>query len=169
MSTNVRKSAAVRRKQQADPAEQLREAWSNAKEAVRTGNGQFFLGAAKFLVSLLSLLYFKGVIRMAYYSMFYRLEIPQDHRGLYCFLVTMVCIFFGAVMLFTRKQIVTRLVIMCSMPFYLPIILFNYRHLVLLWMFAAESQEIGRRSSNTRRTAFKCSRFKSGNAFRESA
>lgn len=132
MSTNVRKSAAVRRKQQADPAEQLREAWNNAKEAVRTGNGQFFMGAVKFLVSLLTLLYFKGVVRMAYYSMFYRLEIPEDHRGLYCFLVTIACIFFGAVMLFTRKQIVTRFVIMCAMPFYLPIILFNYRHLVLL-------------------------------------
>ncbi|MBP0971455.1 MAG: hypothetical protein J5753_05380 [Oscillospiraceae bacterium] len=135
MSTNTkaRKRPAARRgKKAAAPADQFRALAASAKEAVQTKNGRFFLGVIQFLVSLLSLLYFKGVVRLAYNSMFYRLDIPEDHRGFYCFLVTLACIFFGAVMLFTRRQIVTRLVIMFSMPFYLPIILFNYRHLVLL-------------------------------------
>ena len=131
MSTNARKKAAVRGSQMS-LADQIREFIWNAKDAVQTKNGRFFMGVIQFLVSLLSLLYLKGVIRMAYYSMFYRLEIPADHRGMFCFMVSIVCIFFGAVMLFSRRQIVTRIVIMISMLFYLPIILFNYKHLVLL-------------------------------------
>ena len=131
MSTKARKRAASRGRQ-ASPADQFRGILGSVRDAVQTKSGRSFIGVIKFLVSLLTLFYFKGVIRMAYYSMFYRLEIPEDHRGAYCFLVTVVCIFFGAVMLFTRRQIVTRFVIMVSMIFYLPIILFNYRHLVLL-------------------------------------
>ena len=131
MSTNVRKIAAARGRQAA-PADQFRTFVKNAREAVSTRNGQFFLGVAKFLVSLLSLLYFRGVLKLAYYSVFYRLDIPADSKGTYGFLVTVCCIFFGAVMLFSRRQIITRLVIMFSMPFYLPVILFNYQHPVLL-------------------------------------
>ena len=132
-SSKARKRPAARRgRKAAAPADQFRALAASAKEAVQTKNGQFFMGVIQFLVSLLSLLYFKGVIRLAYNSLFYRLDIPEEHRGFYCFLVTLACIFFGAVMIFSRKQIVTRLVIMFSMPFYLPIILFNYRHLVLL-------------------------------------
>ena len=111
MSTNARKKAAVRGSQMS-LADQIREFIWNAKDAVQTKNGRFFMGVIQFLVSLLSLLYLKGVIRMAYYSMFYRLEIPADHRGMFCFMVSIVCIFFGAVMLFSRRQIVTRIVIL---------------------------------------------------------
>ncbi|MBP0966866.1 MAG: oligosaccharide repeat unit polymerase [Oscillospiraceae bacterium] len=131
MSTKARKKAAHRGRQAA-PADQLRDIIGSIRDAVQTKSGRSFLTVIQFQVSLLTLLYFKGVVRMAYNSMFYRLEIPQDHRGIYCFLVTVVCIFFGAVMLFTRRQIITRLVIMLSMIFYLPIILFNYRYTVLL-------------------------------------
>ena len=131
MSTKARKKAAPRGRQAA-PADQLRDIIGSVRDAVQTKSGRSFLTVIQFLVSLLTLLYFKGVVRMAYNSMFYRLEIPADHRGMYCFLVTIVCIFFGAVMLFTRRQIVTRVVIMLSMIFYLPIILFNYRYMVLL-------------------------------------
>ena len=131
MSTKAIKKAAHRGRQAA-PADQLRDIIGSVRDAVQTKSGRSFLTVIQFLVSLLTLLYFKGVVRMAYNSMFYRLEIPADHRGMYCFLVTIVCIFFGAVMLFTRRQIVTRVVIMLSMIFYLPIILFNYRYMVLL-------------------------------------
>ncbi len=133
MSTNARKSVAMSGRQAAAGAgDQIRNAWTAAKEAIRTKNGQYFVLAVQFLLSFLSLLYLKGVIKLAYYSMFYKLDIPDENRGKYCFLVSLACIFFGAVMLFTRRQIVTRIAIMCSMPFYLPIIMFNYKHLVLL-------------------------------------
>ena len=133
MSTKAKKTTAARGLDViVKTGESLRSGWHNLKEAVRTRNGQYLILAAQFLLSFLSLLYFKGVLRLAYYSMFYRLEIPEESKKTYCFLVTLVCIFFGAVMLFTRRQIVTRVVIMCAMPFYLPILLFNYQHLVLL-------------------------------------
>ncbi len=107
MSTKARKKAAPRGRQAA-PADQLRDIIGSVRDAVQTKSGRSFLTVIQFLVSLLTLLYFKGVVRMAYYSMFYRLDIPADHRGMYCFLVTIVCIFFGAVMLFTKKQFMTR-------------------------------------------------------------
>lgn len=102
------------------------------KEAMRTKNAKRLLFAVQFLFSFLSIFYFVGVVRFAYHSCFYRLEIAADETGLYGFLVTLACIGWGALMLFTRRQIVTRLVIMCSMPFYLPIVLFNYRYLCLI-------------------------------------
>ncbi|HAG13111.1 MAG TPA: hypothetical protein DCG49_04525 [Ruminococcus sp.] len=132
MSTTTRKKGAASRGSAVSTLDQFRDMIASARDVLDTKNGHYLVFAAKFLLSLLTLLYFKGVLRLAYYSMFYRLDIPEDKSGIYCFLVSMVCIFFGAVMLFTRKQIVTRIVIMISMPFYLPIILFNYRHLVLL-------------------------------------
>ena len=133
MSTKARKSSAFNGRQAAaDAGEQFRNAWDTAKEAIRSRNGHYLIFAVQFLLSFLSLLYLKGVIKLAFYSMFYRLDIPEENRSKYCFMVSLVCIFFGAVMLFTRRQIITRIVIMCSMPFYLPIILFNYKYLVLL-------------------------------------
>lgn len=133
MSTKARKSAASNGMDAISSAgEQIRNAWYTAKEAIRTKNGHYFVWFVKFLLSFVTLLYFKGVVQQAYYSMFYRLEIPEEQRGKYCFLVSIVCIFFGAVMLFTRRQLITKLVIMCSLPFYFPIILFNYKQLVLL-------------------------------------
>ena len=111
---------------------QIKNGFAAAKENIRTKNGKLFMFAVQFLLSFLNIFYFRGVIRLAYYSMFYRLDIPDENTKLYCFLVSLVCLMFGALMIFTRRQIVTRLVIMCSMPFYLPIFLFNYRHLVLI-------------------------------------
>lgn len=133
MSTKAKKTAASSGMDAISAAgEHLRNAWGTAKEAIRTRNGHYFVWFVQFLLSFVTLIYFKAVVRQAYYSMFYRLEIPEDQRGKYCFLVSLVCILFGAVMLFTRRQIITKLVIMCSMPFYFPIILFNYKHLELL-------------------------------------
>ncbi len=133
MSTKARKPASYNSRQTAaDIGDHLRNGWRTVKEAIQTRNGRYFMFALQFLLSFVSLLYLKGVVQMAYYSMFYRLDIPEETRGKYCFLVTLACLFFGAVMLFTRRQIVTRLSIMACMPFYLPIILFNYNHLVLL-------------------------------------
>ena len=133
MSTKAKNTAASRGSELISEAEeQMHNMWENAKEAIRTRNGRYFVVALQFLLSFVSILYFKGVVTLAYYSTFYRLDIPQDERGKYCFLVSLACIFFGAIMLFTRRQIITRIVIMISMPFYMPVILFNYKHLVLL-------------------------------------
>lgn len=133
MSTKARKPASYHNRQTAtDIGDHFRNGWRTVKEAIQTRNGRYFMFALQFLLSFVSLLYLKGIVQMAYYSMFYRLDIPEETRGRYCFLVTLSCLFFGAVMLFTRRQIVTRLSIMACMPFYLPIILFNYNHLVLL-------------------------------------
>ena len=80
-SSKARKRPAARRgKKAAAPADQFRALAASAKEAVQTKNGQFFMGVIQFLVSLLSLLYFKGVIRLAYNSLFYRLDIPEEHQ-----------------------------------------------------------------------------------------
>ena len=112
--------------------EQLRSTVQTVRDLLSTKNGKRFIFALQFLLSFINLIYLKGVIRMAYDSLYYRLEIPESTKGTYCFLVSLACLGFGLLMLFTRRQIVTRLVIMCAMPFYLPIILFNYKHLCLL-------------------------------------
>ena len=132
MSTTTRNKRPAPRGGQVSAAEQLRQIYAGAKEALQTKHGHYLIFLVQFLLSFLTLFYFKGVVRAAYRSMFYRLEIPDGERGTYCFLAVMVCIFYGAIMLFTRRQIVTKLVIMCSMPFYLPILLFNYQHRVLI-------------------------------------
>ncbi len=131
MNTNVRKKAAPKGRKAPAPLS-VRESLRNAREKLQSKNGRLVLFITQFLLSFLTLLYFKGVLKLAYYSLFYRLEIPEETKGKYCFLISMVCLLFGALMLFTRRQIVTRVIIMLSMPFYLPIILFNYHHLVLL-------------------------------------
>ena len=131
MNTNVRRKAASNGRKAPAPLS-VKESLRNAREMLQTKNGKLVLFVLRILLSFVSLIYFRGVLKLAYNSLFYRLEIPDGSRGKYCFLVSLVCLFFGAVMLFTRRQIVTRVVIMISMPFYLPIILFNYQHLVLL-------------------------------------
>lgn len=133
MSTNTRKTAAYNNGQAAaGSGDQIRNTWETVKEALRTKNGHYFILAVQFLLSFVSVLYLKGIVQLAFYSMFYRLDIPEETHVKYCILVSLTCLFFGAVMLFTKRQIITRISIMASMPFYLPIIVFNYKHLVLL-------------------------------------
>ena len=133
MNTNANvRGKAAKRGSRSNLSFSFKDAIAQARGVLNTENGKRILFWVQFAMSLLTLFYFKGVLKLAYYSMFYRLEIPEDSRGMYCFLVTLVCILFGTLMLFTRRQIVTRVVIMISMPFYLPIILFNYQHLVLM-------------------------------------
>lgn len=102
------------------------------REAMQTKNAQRLMFAVQFVFSFINIFFLVGVAKFAYYSCFYRLEIPESKRAAYCALVTLACIGWGALLLFTRRQIVTRFVIMLSMPLYLPIILFNYRYLCLV-------------------------------------
>lgn len=102
------------------------------REAMRTKNAQRLLFAIQFVFSFINLFFLYGVVRFAINSCFYRLEIPESERTTYGVLVTLACIGWAILLLFTRRQFVTKLVIMLSMPFYLPIILFNYRYLCLV-------------------------------------
>lgn len=132
MSTTTRSKRTAARGGKGSAASQLGEMLAGAKDVLQSKNGHLLIFLVQFLLSFLTLFYFRGVVRAAYKSMFYRLEIPEEERVTYCCLAVLVCLFYGAVMLFTRRQIVTKLVIMCSMPFYLPIFLFNIDHLVLI-------------------------------------
>ncbi|MCQ2417317.1 MAG: hypothetical protein MJ071_05855 [Oscillospiraceae bacterium] len=128
----TRNKAAASRGGNISLGDRLNDWYYRIMDAVESPNGRLLLFAAQFLLSFVTIFYFKGVLKMAYCSMFYRLDIPEENRTAYCFLVSMVCLFYGIIMLFTRKQIITKVVIMISMPFYLPIIMFNYQHLELL-------------------------------------
>ena len=102
------------------------------REKLTTSPGKYILFAAQFLLSLVTIFYLRGVIRFAYNSVFYRLEIPAETAKDYCFAISKTCFEYALLMLFTRRQIVTRLVILCAMPFYFPIFLFNYQRLELI-------------------------------------
>ncbi|MBR5370936.1 MAG: hypothetical protein IK130_01840 [Oscillospiraceae bacterium] len=106
------------------------------REALRTKNAQRLLFAIQFVFSFLNIFFLIGVVKFAYYSCFYRLDIPEEERAKYCVLVSLACIGWGILILFTRRQILTRLIVMISMPLYLPILLFNYRYLCLIIPFA---------------------------------
>ena len=108
------------------------ELFRAVREALNSKMAKAVIFLAQFVGSLLTVFYLRGVLRLAYYSLFYRLDIPAEQRKAYCVSVSLACIGWGLLMLFTRRQIVTRIVIMLSMPLYFPIFLFNYRHLVLI-------------------------------------
>ncbi len=102
------------------------------REKLTTKPGKYIVFAVQFLLSLLMLVYLRGVVQFAYNSLFYRLELHAGEEKSYCWAVMVACIEFCLLMLFTRRQIITRFVIMLAMPFYFPIFLFNYRHLELI-------------------------------------
>lgn len=102
------------------------------REKLTTSPGKYILFGVQFLLSLFTVFYLRGIILFAYNSIFYRLEIPELTAKSYCFSVSVTCFEYALLMLFTRRQIVTRLVILCAMPFYFPIFLFNYQRLELI-------------------------------------
>ena len=102
------------------------------REMMQTKAAKAILFLLQFIGSLFTLIYFQGVLRFAYYSLFYRLEIPAEDVKSYAVSVIFSSLGWAALMLFTRRQIVTRLVIMFSTPLYFPIFLFHYKHLCLV-------------------------------------
>ena len=108
-------------------------AWiAKVRAALRTPKARLIIRIAQYVLSLFSILYTVGIIKLAYRSIFYRLEIPTEHRAIFCVLVSLICLGSGILLIFTRKIIIPRICIMISMPFHLPIFLFNYENLVLL-------------------------------------
>lgn len=104
--------------------------WVREKLTSKTGRRVIF--ALQFLLSFVTVFYLAGVVRFAYRSLFYRFEIPEAERSSFCLSACLTCLEFGMLLLFTRRQIITRIVIVLAMPFYFPIFLFNYRNLVLI-------------------------------------
>lgn len=102
------------------------------RDALNSKMSKAVIFLLQFVGSFLTIFYLRGVLRLAYYSLFYRLEIPAEQRKHYCVLISLALLGWGLLMIFTRRQIVTRIVIMLAMPLYFPIFLFNYRHLVLI-------------------------------------
>ena len=102
------------------------------REALNSKMAKAVIFLLQFAGSFLTIFYLRGVFRMAYYSLFYRLDIPEELRKPYCISISISLFGWGLLMLFTRRQIVTRIVIMLSMLLYFPIFLFNYKNLVLV-------------------------------------
>ena len=98
------------------------------REKLTTAPGKYILFLSQFLLSFVTLFYLRGIIQFAYNSIFYRLELTAGLEKTYCWQISITCFEFMLLMLFTRRQIVTRVVIMLAMPFYFPIFLFNYQH-----------------------------------------
>ena len=78
----------------------------------------------KRVVALLSLLYAYGVCRLCYFSIFYDIHI-EDRTSL-CLTITGVSIIALVVMLYTRKQIVTRIVSFIILPLMVPVVLLYF-------------------------------------------
>lgn len=102
------------------------------REIMDTKSAKAILFLLQFIGSLFTVFYLKKVAVFAYNSLFYRLDIPAEQTKSYAVATVFSCIGWGALLLFTRRQIVTRWVIMLCMPLYFPIFLFNYRHMCLI-------------------------------------
>lgn len=98
----------------------------------RKNRKQIILFTAQFILSFASIAYLVGVVWLAVYSLLYRLEIPEAMQSAFCLRISLLCVVFTAVMLFTRRQLITRFCILAAMPFFFPIFLFNTEYMVLL-------------------------------------
>lgn len=130
MSTNNYAQAVERVRARA--ASQNISSFAAFREAMRTKNAQRLLFAIQFVFSFINIFFLVGVAKFAYYSCFYRLDIPEKEQVSYGILVSLACVGWAILILFTRRQLLTRLIVMISMPLYLPILLFNYRYLCLV-------------------------------------
>lgn len=102
------------------------------REAINSQKGKKIMFLVRFLLSLLSILYLVGIVKLAYYSVFYDLQIPEASQTAFCWRMSFICFCYTALLLYTRGQFITKLCIMLSMPFHLFIFLANYEYLVLI-------------------------------------
>lgn len=111
---------------------ELKDGFAALREALQTKTARRVIFVVKFLLSLLTIFYFYGIVRAAYRSLFYRLDILETQVPAVRAIAIAQCLLYGILMLVTRRQFVTRMVILLSMPFYFPIFLFNYQHLCFI-------------------------------------
>lgn len=101
-------------------------------DAARSPLGRKIRFAIRFLLSFISVLYLVGIVKCAYYSTLYTLEIPDAAMRAFGTKFAFTCAGYALVMLITRKQVLTRFSIMLSMPFHLFIFIFNYQYRVII-------------------------------------
>lgn len=116
----------------ASTMEKLRDALQTAWDAIQSPKGKKAMHWLRVLLSLGSVFYLVGILKLAYYSVFYDLQIVDAQQKAFCWHVSVICFFFTLLLLITRRQIITKLCIMLSMPFHLFIFLFNYEYRVLI-------------------------------------
>ncbi len=110
----------------------IKDIIQNWKEALHTPKGKRIYALVQFAVSLISILYLVGIAKLAYYSVFYQLEISEAQRRPFCVQLCFICLFFTIALIFSRKQAITRFAIMFSMPLHLFVFLFNYQYRVFV-------------------------------------
>ena len=84
----------------------------------------------KRVLALVSGLYAAGVCRLCYLSLFYDIHIHG--RASLCLLLTAVSILAMVVMLYTRKQVLTRIASFVILPAMLPVVLLHFGEWVLI-------------------------------------
>lgn len=113
-------------------AERTKKKWRRLMKRAKQNRKEIILHAVQFVVSFASVAYLIGVVKLAAYCLLYRLEIPQAMQSGFCLRLSLICVGFAAVMIFTRRQFITRFCILAAMPFYFPIFLFNTEYKVLM-------------------------------------
>ncbi len=113
-------------------ADKAKKKWRRLLKKAKQNRKEIILRTVQFLLSFASVAYLVGVIWLAVYCLLYRLEIPQAMQSAFCLRLSLICAGFAAVMIFTRRQIITRICILAAMPFYFPIFLFNTEYKVLM-------------------------------------
>ncbi|MCR5707170.1 MAG: hypothetical protein K6G82_02730 [Ruminococcus sp.] len=81
-------------------------------------------------VSVIAALYTVCVCYLCYYSIFYNIHVEQ--RGSLCLIVSAVSVIALVLMLYTRKQIVTRICSFIILPAMLPVVLMYFDHKEIL-------------------------------------
>lgn len=84
----------------------------------------------KRVLALVSVLYAAGVCRLCYLSLFYDIHIHG--RASLCLLLTAVSILAMVVMLYTRRQVLTRIASFVILPAMLPVVLLHFGEWVLI-------------------------------------
>lgn len=112
--------------------ERTKKKWRRLMKRAKQNRKEIILHAVQFVVSFASVAYLIGVVKLAAYCLLYRLEIPQAMQSGFCLRLSLICVGFAAVMIFTRRQFITRFCILAAMPFYFPIFLFNTEYKVLM-------------------------------------
>lgn len=112
--------------------EKIRTGTKRLLKKAKKNRKALILHAIQFIFSFASVAYLIGVVWLAVYCMLYRLEIPAEMQSAFCWRLSAICLGFTAVMIFTRRQLLTRFCILAAMPFYFPIFLFNTEYKVLM-------------------------------------
>lgn len=86
----------------------------------------------KKLLSVFNLLYVAVLILLSYSTFLYDLEIHQSSKGLFFTVYFVASLIFLAFMVFTRREIITRIIAFLLLPIVLSLVLFNMGNWILI-------------------------------------